>query len=240
MAITKQKRLLMETTIYKTFDALDPSGTNSKKYKAMFKEMNDAKFEKFFKDLFADENKYLIYDVVDFEYPLKIENVKKAADYLGVPITEYVAMPFVNKDKENPAVTKTPAVVGYLHLKRMQQMLSKKNSTSTEIAERSAMTGQVTGHDKNARITDAETYVLSSIEADDVLRELMGPRSDDRHMKSKMYSDISTKGYCSLNSLPNHVENKTSLNTIDVYMIGMGLKSDMVTKGLEVVKTLDD
>ena len=229
----------MENTIYNTFTELDPTGTNTNKYKAMFKKMSDAEFDKFFKNFFKRDDSYLILDAVDYEYPLNIENVRKAANVLNVPLTEYVAMPFVNDDKDNPVMTQQPVIVGYLHLKRMQQMLSKKNATSTDISERSALTGQVTGGDKNARITDAETYALTSIDADDILKEFMGPRSDDKVMKTQMYTDISTKGYCTLESLPNHVENKTSLNTIDTYLIGMGIKSDIVTKGLVLVNTTD-
>lgn len=239
MAITKAKRAKMENLIYDTFKALDPTGVNEKKYRAMFHGMTDNEFDRFFKDLFANEDRYLILDVVEYERPLTIENVQKALKVLGVPEAELVAMPFVNKDTDNPTVTKQPVIVGYLHLKRMQQMVSKKNTTSTDIGERSALTGQVSGHDKNARISDSESYGLVTIGADNALKEFMGPRSDDKVMKSRMYSEIAKKGYVSIDELPSSPFNKTSLNTVDVYMIGMGIKSDLVTKGLVVKRTLE-
>lgn len=240
MALTKQKRKDMETLVYNTFNALDPSKTNTNKYKAMFSKMSDAQFDSYFKSIFNDENMFLVLDVVDFEHALTIENVVAASKVLNIPLTEKVAMPFVNHDKENPVVTKSEVIVGYLHLKRMQQMLSKKNTTSTEIGIRSALTGQVTGHDKNGRISDAETACLSTIGAEYALKEFMGPRSDDKHMKAQMYSDISTKGYCSFEDLASRPENKTSLMTTDTYLIGMGIKSDLITKGLALNKTLND
>jgi len=240
MALTTQKRKEMETLIYSTFTALDPSGTNTNKYKAMFSKMSDAQFDSYFKTLFANDDIYLVLDVVDFEHALTIEDLTKAARVLNIPLTERVAMPFVNMDKDNPPVTKSEVIVGYLHLKRMQQMLSKKNTTSTEISVRSALTGQVTGHDKNGRISDSETSCLSTIGADYALREFMGPRSDDKVMKAQMYSDIATKGYCSLEDLTYNPLNKTSLRTTDAYLIGMGIKSDLITKGLALPKTLDD
>lgn len=240
MALTSAKRKEMENVVYATMNALDPSKTNTNRYKELFSKMSDAQFDKYFKTIFADEDLYLTLDVVDFEHSVTFECIEKASQVLNVPLTEYVAMPYVNHDKENPVVTKQRVIVGYLHLKRMQQMLSKKNSTSTEIGMRSALTGQVTGHDKSARISDSETSCLSTVGADYALRELMGPRSDDKVMKAQMYSDIATKGYCSIEDLSNRLENKTSLNTTDVYLISMGLKSDLVTKGLVLNKTLKD
>ena len=240
MALTKAKRKQMEDLVYNVFNALDPSKTNTEKYKSMFSNMSDAQFDKYFKTIFNDDNKYLIFDIVDFEHDVTIDKLEKAASVLKIPITEYVAMPHVNNDKQNPVTTKTPVIVGYLHLKRLQQMLSKKNATSTNISMRSALTGQVTGNDKNARISDSETACLSTIGADYALREFMGPRSDDMVMKSQMYADISTKGYCSIEDLSNRVENKVSLNTTDAYLIGMGIKSDLITKGLVLNKTLND
>ena len=230
----------METLIYSVFDALDPSKTNSTKYKTMFSKMSDAQFDAYFKKLFSNDNLYLLLDVVDFEHSTSFENIQKAADILKVPLMEYVAMPFVNMDKDNPVTTKHKVIVGYLHLKRMQQLLSKKNATSTDISSRSALTGQVVNNDKNGRISDAETSSLSVIGADYALRELLGPRSDDKAMKMQMYADISNKGYVSIEDLPNRVENKVSLNTTDVYLLGMGIKSDLITDGLVLNKTLNE
>jgi len=100
------------------------------------------------------------------------------------------------------------------------------------------MTGQVVGKDKNARESDQENFSLLSVGAIDALRELNGPRADDMVMKNELYSAISQKGYVSLNELTNNTENKTTLNLIDVYFIAMGIKTDLVTKGLFVKKSL--
>lgn len=122
----------------------------------------------------------------------------------------------------------------------MQQTLYKKNTTSTDIGVRSALTGQVTGKDKNARDSDSENFALVTLEAEATLREFLGPRADDMVMKNEMYSDISRKGYTNLSGLTNDTDNKTTLNAVDVRFIGMGLKSDLVTKGLVLKKTLND
>lgn len=239
MAITKDKRKKMEEIIYKTFDLLDPSGTNSAKYKAMFQPMSDNQFDTFFKNLFKNEDRYLILDIVDYEREVKLEDIEKAADYLGVPLFEKVAMPFINGNTKNPTLTKYEVPVGYLHCKRMQQILSKKNSTSTDISARSPITRQVVNKDKNARQSDQENFALVTVGATNVLRELLGGRADDMTMKTQMYSEIAKKGYVSLEELSDNVINKTSLNTLDVYLHGMGLETDLITKGSELPRTLD-
>ena len=240
MVFNKSKRIKMESLIYDVFSALDPTNANTDKYKAMFKKMSDAEFENFFKRLFKDEDAYLILEVVDYERDVTIEGIEKAAKILGVPLFEKIAMPSLNGDKNNPIVTKQPAPVGYLHIKRMQQVLSKKNSMSTDSDERSALTGQVIGHDKNARGSDVENFSLVTLGADNALKEFLGPRADDNEMQAQMMSEISKKGYVSLSELTSDVKNKTTLNTVDVFMTSMGIKTDLVTKGLALNKTLTE
>lgn len=238
--MTKDKRLKMENLIYNVFQALDPTGVNTTKYKNMFSPMSDNEFDKFFKDLFANDDMYLILDTVDYERDLTMDNIEKAANVLKVPLFEKVFMPHVNMNKDEPPVTKFEVPVGYAHLKRLQQILSKKNTTSTNVNIRSAITGQVSGKDKSVRDSDQENFALTTIGAIDALREFMGPRADDLVMMNEMNSDIARKGYTTLSSMTNKVENKTTLNTVDVMLIGMGIKSDLITDGLVVKKTLDN
>ena len=49
-----------------------------------------------------------------------------------------------------------------------------------------------------------------------------------------------SKGYVSLDDMESNPENKTTLNTIDVYLLGMGLNSDLITRGLMTNKTLKE
>ncbi|MDD3172099.1 MAG: hypothetical protein PHF63_00265 [Herbinix sp.] len=226
--MTAQKRKKIEDLIYQTYLIMDPSGTNTDHYKNIFKSMSDAKFEQYIKGVLNNEDEYFIFHTVDYENDLRIENVEKAAEHLGVPLFEYVNMPYVNNNKENPIKTRHPVPVGYLHIKPMEQFRIKKNSASTEITTRSALTNQVVGKDKAGRESDQENFILTTLNAVDCMRELNGPRSDDMVMKNAMYNDIIQKGYVSLNTLPDHLENKTTLNTVNVHLIGMGLNSDLV------------
>ncbi len=238
--ITSLKRKRMEDLIYSVFSALDPTGKNTKHYREEFSAMSDKQFDSFFKDLFANENDYLTLTVVDYEIELTFESIEKAAGILKIPLFEKVYCPHYTMDKGNVISTKEPVPVGYCHIKRTQQILAKKNGLSTASDIRSALTGQVTASDKNGRQSDLENFMLISYNMKDTLKELNGPRSDDMVMKEEMITAISNKGYVSLEELDSDVVNKTTLNTVDTFLLGMGLNSDLVTKGLMLKKTLKE
>jgi hypothetical protein len=98
---------------------------------------------------------------------------------------------------------------------------------------------QVVGIDKNARETDGENFALISLGVEDGMKEFLGPRADDVVAKNELYSAIARKGYASFKDLTNNVDNKTTLNTLDVYLIGCGIKSDLITKDVYLRKTLE-
>lgn len=240
MAMSDTKRKKMEKLIYDFFDAFDKSGTNTKKYKEIFQPMSNQQFENYFKALFANEDAYLILDIVDYEHSIDMEDIERAAKVINVPLFEDVFMPHLTMDKSKVVGTKEPVPVGYINIKRTQQTVSKKNGISTNIDQRSAITGQVTGGDKNGRESDLENTMLISLGLNNVLRELNGPRADDIHMKEQMLRDISLNGYATMENLEDDVMNKTTLNTTSVYFLGMGLNTDLVTKGLMLPKELKD
>lgn len=116
----------------------------------------------------------------------------------------------------------------------------KKNGISTDITSRSAITNQVTGADKNGRESDMENIMLTSMGLKYTLKELNGPRADDSVMKQQMLRDIALNGYTRLEDMEDNVENKTTLNTVDCYLKGMSINSDLVTSGLMLPSTLKE
>ena len=52
---------------------------------------------------------------------------------------------------------------GYCTIKRVQQILSKKNHYATDIDDRSLKTGDVKSESKVAAISEPETYALAAI-----------------------------------------------------------------------------
>lgn len=233
-------RKKMETLIYKFFSAFDKSGKNTKKYKELFQPMSDNKFKQYFDGLFANENAYLILDVVDYERMVTMQDIEDAADVINVPLYEFVTLPHLTMDKEKCITTKVPVPVGYINEKRTQQTVMKKNGISTDITERSAITNQVTGKDKNGRESDLENTMLTALQMKYTLKELNAPRADDSVMKQQMLRDIALNGYTRLEDMEDDIMNKTTLNTVDCYFRGMTIETDLVVKGLMLPATLRD
>ena len=227
MSVANRKQI--EELIYGTYDALDPSGINTDKAKAYFGLMSDAEFEKFFKKFLNDDKDNFTLDIVEFEHDLKMEYCENAAKFLKIPLYEYVYMPHLTMDKKRVVVSKEKCLVGYINIKRTQQLLTKKNGLSVSNEKVSLLTGQVTGKDKNAQDSDIEATMLVALGADKILQELHGPRSDDKVMKQEMNQSIATKGYVLLDDLTNISTNKTTLNTVDTFITSMMLKSDLVS-----------
>jgi len=238
MAITKVKRKKLEDLIYNTFSILDKTGENVKKYRAKFSVMNDKEFEAWFKKFFASEDNQFYFEIIPFKNEPKMDQLKKAANFLKIPLEEYVYKKHLIEGK----VVRTPerVPVGFLMIKKLQQFLDKKNAISHSIDQRSMKYNQVTGKDKVAGLTNEEIFALSAINADRILEELRGPRADDEEKKVQMYQKISKDGNVYLNDLSSDIEKKATLNTVDTYLLGMGIKSDLITPSLVLRKTMSE
>jgi len=219
---TKRKKI--ENLIYNTFNRLDKTGCNTKKYKEFFNKMSDSQFDTYMKNFLNDNKKNFYLEITPAKIDPKLQDFIEALDYLGVPAEEYVYF----RDKDGDIRTRYKVPVGYLNIKREQQMLSKKNTFSLDISKRSAKTNQVTGEDKIARISDVENYALSVLGADAALKEFLGPRADSNDAKMEMYKNISEYGYTYLKDLPNDMSKKQSINTIYQYLVGSGLVTDLI------------
>ena len=229
MKSIKEKRKYFMDYLTNMYNILDPSGVNTKLLHDRYDKMTDEEFSKSVEAFLKDDSKKGFYlEVVEFERDLSLENIFKCAEYMKIPLFEYVATPHINGSTEDAIVTPEPVPVGYIHAKRMQQTLLKKNSLSIDIEKRNPKTGQVIGEDKNAMTSNVETYSMVASNAKEALRELMGPRADNKRAKDEMYKRISQDGYVSLNDLPNDQRDKIALNSLDVYFTIQGLRTNLV------------
>lgn len=238
MKVINRKQI--EDLIYRTFDALDPSGANTDKYRTLFSAMSETEFAKFFKEFLAKDDENFTLDIVEFEHDLKMSYCEDAAKVLGIPLMEYVYMPHLTMDKKHVVVSKQKCLVTYINVKRPQQLLHKKNGLSISNEKVSATTGQVVRKDKNARDSDIEASMLVALGADKILQELHGPRADDPVMKRQMQQSIATKGYVMLDELENLPTNKVTLNTVNTFLLSMGLKPDLVSDTYILPKTSEE
>lgn len=232
---TKRKKVM--TMICKTMDILDPSGANSDRVRRRYDHLSDKEFDKEFRAFLNDPKKNFYLEFIDFSREISMDQIEKAAEFIKVPLMEYVAIPYLNNgDLDNIVVTPEKVPVGWIHEKRMQQTLLKKNAGSTSIKKRNPKNDQVINEDKNARNSDVETYSMIAIGAINGLKEMQGPRADDTLMKDQMYSAINRNGYVKLDDLDSFPENKVALNTLDAYFMMMGFTTNLVTP-LEMIST---
>lgn len=240
MKIDVSKRKEVEQDVYAFFDTIDPSGKNSERYRKMFATMSDSKWASFYEQMFDDDNMNYIFDIEDFKTDFSPGNAEKALRYLHVPAEETVVLPHKNMDLEHPITTKEKCIVGYNIEIRMSQTVRHKNSTSTAISERSAITGQVVGNDKNGRTTDQENVALMVYGANAIAKEMNGFRADGIARKNEAYGDILKTGVCSVEKVEEDhgIEDRTSLNAVDSFFLGMGIKTDLVSDSYVLPKTI--
>jgi hypothetical protein len=227
-SISERRKLFMKH-LCTILDYLDPSGENSKIYHDKLDKLSDAQFDKWATDFLNDPKDNIYLEIIEYERMVSMENIKKCAEYMKVPLFERVASPYLSDDDKYEIVTPEPVPVGYIHIKRMPQTLLKKSAGTISIEKRNAKTGQVTGADRNALNSDAETYSLAANGADYALKELMGPRADDMKAKAQLYRDISENGYVSLADIDNDKYSKTALNSMEVYFLMQGITTNLVT-----------
>lgn len=232
-------------------DLMDnPEKFNHKRYSAMFDifeaqgrsgEWKD--FDKFCNwcndpDDFQQLDHTLYIQADPFHEP-SLSNVLKGLDLLGVPAQESVY--FQDFDSKTPVRSRYPFPVGYINVKRMQQILSKKNRYSLGTAHRDLKTNQVTGDSRTSGFSDAEAAAMVTQGYDAILKELWGARGGNEKAANAISKQISADGYATLQGIDTQVtpSDKTTLETINTYLLASGYRSDLISPSLTLAYTLD-
>lgn len=246
--LSKSQRNDIMNLIIQVFNDLDKTKENSKYYLDMFGKMSDDDFSRYFEELMLDPDGFLTLNVLPFHNEPRIEDMEKVAKKLDVVLEQKVAYPHISelsgdrKEIENSGhtITRYPVPVGYLHVKRLSQIVSKKTSYSTnDVTVRNALTNQITSESKIARSTDAESFALITLNANHILKELLGARADNKTKNANMLNLISRTGSVAqvdLDQLGDPRDN-VSLNLVDIFFMGAGLKTDLVTDGLMLLNS---
>lgn len=226
------KRRKIETLITQVMKDLDPTGINAAKYQNMFLKMSDAQFSTWITNFLKDEKSNLRLDIEEFDSKrvLKYENVEKAANRLGIKLFEYVYMPHASEDPNRPIRTKSPVLVGYLNIKRPQQLVSKKTGLALSDTNRDEVSGTAKGESKGGTTTGIENEMLVGVDADEIISEFCGVRGDNAVEYDNMISKISETGSVKLADIKTSIFDKPTLLKADMYFIAMGLKTDLVSE----------
>lgn len=226
------KRQKIQELVYKTLSAMDPTGINADKYKAFFESMSDQQFSKWMNDFLKDEKSFIRLDIEEFDPKrvLRFENIEKAAKVLNIKLFEYVYIPHLSSDPNRPVRTRQPVLVGYINVKRPQQLVTKKTGLTLSDTNRDETSGIAKGDSKGGTTTGIENEMLVGVDADEILSEFCGVRGDNAAEYDNMISAISETGSVKLSDIKTSVYDKPTLLKTDLYLKAMGIKTDIISE----------
>ena len=216
------KRQKAEELIYKVFDAVDKTHTNSDYYKKLFSSMSDSDFEKFCKRRLP-----LRFHIKVFDVEPKMPDIVNAFKVLGKPLLEKVKLPHVY-EKDGVPIESEECLVIYIHLKRMKQMATKKNHASINIEKRDMKTGLLTSDDKGGKETDREFESLATMGLDYTMDEFARAKADSMEAMDQMSAAILAKGYVEDADITVASDDSLGKNLMNVYLMGAHIHSNLV------------
>ena len=224
-----QQRLQCERLIYTVMETLDnPKKNNGDSpnvdfWVRQFAKMNDKQFEEY-----VTRPLSIFYQTSGLKREPSMIDINHALDILGVPLLEEVYLPYKYKDSSGRPMKSKKCLVLYIHMKRMKQLLTKKNGMSIETKTRDMRTGLLTGHDKNGRSSDRENESFAISGLTNSIKEFSRSRADSLGDKSVMNSIIKTLGQVRLSDLPDSRSDSLSKNLLSTYFIGAGIYTNLV------------
>ena len=185
------KRKTAEDKIYKTIDLIDPSNTNSKRYKSIFSKMSDGDFNNFMKDLKENKRKLFIY-APNMKLNLKVNDLLKAADSLGIKLFEKIKI-WDNIGKRYFLTPKEYLILP-LPVRRVKQFLMDKMSIPESDKKLDLYTGQVVQPDKGSSVSTTGMTTMTSKGLHKTVVELMTIRGGNPEAYAQMSASLVETG----------------------------------------------
>ncbi len=218
-----KQRKEAEELIYKVLDTVDSTKTNSDYYKKLFSSMTDEEFKKF-----CSKRLPFRFHQEVFKIEPKMYEIFEAFKILDKPLVEKVNLPHVYVNKDGKPVQSQEALVIYINLKRMKQMLTKKNNTAIDIDNRDTKSGLLVGHDKGGKETDREFMSLATMGLDYTMDEFARPKADAMEAMSQMSNTILNKGFVTDEDINVSKNDSIGKNMLNVYLIGAHIHSNLI------------
>jgi hypothetical protein len=168
-----------------------------------------------------------------------MSDIEDALNNLGTPLLEKVALPYLYVNKNGEPVWSKEAMVVYIHIKKMKQFITKKNSTPASIENRDMKSGQLVSHDKGGKSSDREMEAMTVMGMEETMKELSTYRADYMDAKSIAYQTIATTGQLSQKDLELDNRDSLSKNLLNTYMIGSLLNTNILNVDYLLPSTLE-
>ena len=230
--MTKERKKA-EELVYSVMDKLDSKGYNTAYYKDLFSKMSDSEFMNFCKRDLAFR-----FHTTPFVIEPKMYDIDEALKVLNVPLLEKVALPYLFIDKDGNPVWSKEAMVIYIHIKKMKQFITKKNSTPSGIDNRDMKTGLLVSFDKGGKTSDREMESLAVIGLDKTMEEMSTWRADYMDAKATAYQTLSTLGKISEKDIEINETDSIAKNTLNAYMVSSLINTNILNKDYLLPKTL--
>lgn len=231
----KELRAKAEELIYKTFDKIDPSGANTQYYQQLFADMSDDKFYKLMSGRLVFR-----YHVAPFKNEPKMSDIFNAFKVLNKPLMERVKLPYLAKDKNDNPIESQECIVGYMNIKRLKQMMAKKTNTAIEITKRDMKTGRLLGEDKGGIESDKEFEGAMALGLENTTIEFSRVKAAAMKAKAEAYNQINVKGEVSFDDIDPEKTDSLSKNTLNVYLIGANIHSNLIDEDYYTPLTLEN
>ncbi len=223
--MTPELREKIENTIYQTFDEADKTGANTQYYKELFAPMSDAQFERFLKRRLPFR-----FHTSLFKVEPNMDDILKAFKVLKKPLLEKVKMNYLFKNSEGKAIESKECLVVYINIKRLKQMRIKKTNTAMEISKRDMKTGRLIGDDKGGLESNKEFEGAAALGLENTIIENARIRADAMKAKTEAYNTINVKGQVSYDDIDAQKTDSIAKNTMNVYLIGANLHSNLINE----------
>lgn len=223
--MTKKQRDDIEYLLTEFYDVLDPSKTNSEYMHSKWAKMSDAQFENWLKRDYP-----LQFQHKAFEIEPTFDNFIKAAKVIGCDITDEVALPYLYVNPQGIPVNSKKALKMRLHIKKVQQFITKKNKVSMDINDRDMKGGRLNTDDKGAATSDREFESFALFGLDNTMDEFSTFKADAMNAKSEAYAQIAATGTLSKNDYTVAKDDSLARNMISAYMTAQHLYTNLVNE----------
>lgn len=233
----KKKRIIIQNKLYELMDDMElPPGSkekswNRKEWERKFSQMSDLEFHKMMEKIYKERGYNFSFEssTITSKYKLSINRISEIAKKWGSKLTEYVVFPHKNRvNPNNPMVSKTELPIIVITVKRLQQMLSKKNKASSDNSVTNPVTGQVTGDSKAARLSNTQTFSLVTTNQISAVQEFLSVRADDDKAKREMLREIDMTGEAHLKNYKLSPAHKQSIQAMEVFLRAAGLYTNIL------------
>lgn len=209
-----------EDYVLQLVDELTPGSKNRELYTVMFKRMSEKEFRTFMQGILNGKNHLQVVVEPADTNMLNTERNLKIADKYGIKMFQKLTYGEHGSKKDGTYVpaneVKIPRLIIDTPIRRPSQLLTKGISTAKDNKSRDALSGQVTGDSKSAKLTQPEREILSSLGLKYSLIELDKYRGGDEGGSRAMDMALDRNGEVSQEQIEPYATGVVSLRTMNI------------------------